>query len=124
VIEIALLLLIVAAGTGGELCVARAMKQVGEVVHFYPSALLDAITAALAIPWLWAGLGLLVVDVLALLAMLSLEKVSFVIPMTALNYVVGALGGKFFLGERVGPARWAGILLVCAGVALVFVGGR
>jgi drug/metabolite transporter (DMT)-like permease len=124
VIEIVLLLLIVAAGTGGELCVARAMKQVGEVVHFHPSALLDAITAALAVPWLWAGLGLLIVDVLALLAMLSLEKVSFVIPMTALNYVVGALGGKFFLGERVGPARWAGISLVCMGVALVFLGGR
>lgn len=123
-IEIVLLLAIVAAGTGGELCVARAMKQVGEVDDFHPSALLAAIAAALAIPWLWIGLGLLVGDVLALLAMLSLENVSFVIPMTALNYVVGALGGKFFLGERVGPARWAGVLLVCAGVALVFLGGR
>lgn len=123
-IELVLLLLILATGTGGELCVARAMKQVGEVVHFHPSALLGAMTAALAISWLWAGLGLLVVNVLALLAMLSLEKVSFVIPMTALSYVVGAVGGKFFLGERVGPARWAGISLVCAGVALVFVGGR
>lgn len=121
-IRIVLLLLIIGTGTGGELCVAKAMKQVGEVVHFHPSALLDAIAAATAIPWLWAGLVLLVIDVLALLAMLSLEKVSFVIPMTALNYPVGALGGRFFLGERVGPARWAGISLVCAGVALVFVG--
>jgi drug/metabolite transporter (DMT)-like permease len=56
--------------------------------------------------------------------MLSVENVSFVIPLTALSYVIGALGGAFFLGERVDWQRWIGVLLVCAGVALVFVGGR
>ena len=122
--EIVLLVVVLATGTGGELCVARAMKQVGEVDDFHPSALRAALAAALSIAWLWVGLGLLVVDVLALLALLSRENVSFVIPMTALTYVVGALGGTFFLGERVGPARWAGVLFVCAGVVLVYVGGR
>ena len=58
----------------------------------------------------------------SLLGMLSLENVSFVIPVTALSYAAGALGGKFFLGERVGLQRWAGVLLVCIGVALVIVG--
>lgn len=64
------------------------------------------------------------IELAALLAMLSVENVSFVIPMTALSYVVGAMGGAFFLGERVGPARWMGVLIVCAGVALVFAGRR
>jgi drug/metabolite transporter (DMT)-like permease len=49
---------------------------------------------------------------------------SFVIPVTALSYVLGALGGAFFLGERVDSQRWIGVLFVCTGVALVFVGGR
>jgi drug/metabolite transporter (DMT)-like permease len=39
-----------------------------------------------------------------------------------LSYAFGALGGKLFLGERVTPQRWAGVLLVCVGVTLVFIG--
>jgi drug/metabolite transporter (DMT)-like permease len=124
VTEVALIFLISAAGTCGELCVARAMKSVGEVVDFRPLALLHALSGALSIRWLWLGIALLVVSFLALLAMLSVENVSFVIPVTALSYVIGALGGAFFLGERVDPQRWIGVLLVCTGVALVFVGGR
>jgi multidrug transporter EmrE-like cation transporter len=121
VTEGALLLVIVAAGTGGELCVARAMRRVGEVADFgrRPSC---ALGDALRIGWLWVGIGLMAVAFLALLAVLSVEDVSFVVPVTALSYVAGALGGAFFLGERVGPERWIGVLLVCLGVALVFVG--
>jgi drug/metabolite transporter (DMT)-like permease len=124
VTEVGLIVLITAAGTGGELCVARAMKRVGEVVNFRPSALLHALSGALGIRWLWQGVALMAVSFLALLAVLSVESVSFVIPVTALSYVLGALGGAFFLGERVDQQRWIGVLLVCTGVALVFVGGR
>jgi drug/metabolite transporter (DMT)-like permease len=119
-----LIFIITAAGTGGELCVARAMKRVGEVVDFRPSALLHALSAALGIGWLWLGVALIAISFLALLAVLSVENVSFVIPVTALSYVIGALGGAFFLAERVDAQRWFGVLLVCTGVALVFVGSR
>jgi drug/metabolite transporter (DMT)-like permease len=71
---------------------------------------------------MWFGVLLMTVAFFALLAMLSWENVSFVIPVTALSYVAGALGGKFLLGERVTPMRWLGVLLVCLGVALVCVG--
>jgi len=58
----------------------------------------------------------------SLLGMLSIANVSFVSPTTALSYGVGALGGKLFLGERVSAQRWAGVLLVAIGVALVVIG--
>jgi drug/metabolite transporter (DMT)-like permease len=122
--EVVFVVLIVATGTGGELCVARAMRQTGEVTDFRPSAVLRALGAALRLRWLWLGLALLAAYFVTLLAILSFENVSFVIPMTALGYVVGALGGKFFLGERVETRRWLGVLLVCAGVALVVAGRR
>ncbi len=122
--EAVFIFLIVATGTGGELCVARAMRQTGEVTDFRPSAVLRALGVALRLRWLWLGLALLAAYFMTLLAMLSFENVSFVIPMTALGYVVGALGGKFFLGERVETGRWMGVLLVCAGVALVVAGRR
>jgi drug/metabolite transporter (DMT)-like permease len=60
----------------------------------------------------------------ALLAVLSMENVSLVVPATALSYAAGALGGKFFLGEQVTRKRWTGVLLVCIGVALVVIGRR
>jgi drug/metabolite transporter (DMT)-like permease len=122
--EATLIFVITAAGTGGELCVARAMKRVGEVVDFRPAALLQSLSNALGIGWLWLGVALMAISFFALLAVLSVENVSFVIPVTAISYVFGALGGALFLGERVDRQRWIGVLLVCTGVALVFVGGR
>ena len=114
--------LIIGAGTGGELCVTRAMKTVGEVKDFRPAALIDVILRALRVPWMWVGLTLMGTGFFALLSILSRENVSLVVPVTALSYGAGALGGKFFLGERVTRRRWMGVLLVCLGVALVIMG--
>jgi drug/metabolite transporter (DMT)-like permease len=122
--EILLFILIILAGTAGELCVARAMKAVGEVTEFHPAAIIRTIIHALRNGWMWIGVGLMAMAFFALLGALSLENVSFVVPVTALNYVVGALGGKLFLREKVTPKRWAGVLLVCVGVTLVILGGR
>lgn len=114
--------MIVVAGTGGELCVSRAMKQVGEVKDFRPSAIVRVIGRALRSQWMWLGVGMMTLAFFSLLAVLSFEKVSFVVPVTALSYVAGALGGRFFLGERISLNRWTGICLVCIGVTLVFLG--
>lgn len=120
--EILFLFFVVAAGTGGELCVTRAMKHVGEVTDFRPHSLLRVILNAMRVPWMWAGISMMALAFFSLLALLSIENVSFVVPVTALSYAAGALGGAFFLGERVSPRRWAGVLLVCIGVTLVWLG--
>ena len=122
--EALLLFLVVASGTGGEICVTRAMKHVGEVTDFRPLALVRVILRAMKVTWMWIGIAMMALAFFSLLAVLSIENVSFVVPVTALNYAAGALGGKFFLGERVTPRRWAGVLLVCIGVTLVWFGKR
>jgi len=114
--------LIMVAGTAGELCVARAMKTVGETKQFSPAVIIKTVLRAMQVGWMWLGLLFMTVAFFALLGMLSLENVSLVVPATALSYAVGALGGQMFLGERVTLTRWIGVLLVCLGVALVFVG--
>jgi len=123
-VETVFLLLIMIAGTGGELCVARAMKTVGAVKDFRPQTLVRTIAGALRVRWMWVGILLNSIAFFSLLEMLSLENVSFVVPVTALSYAFGALGGKVFLGEQVTRKRWAGVLLVCIGVGLVFIGQR
>src|SRR6201982_3783908 len=96
--EFVLLFFIVFAGTGGELCVTRAMKKIGEVKDFRPAALLRTIIRVLGVGWMWLGVALMAVAFFSLLGMLSLENVSFVVPVTALNYVAGGAGGKIFFG--------------------------
>ena len=114
--------IVVLAGTGGEMAASHAMKQVGEVRRFDPRNVLSALGRALKLPWMWAGVALMAAAFFSFLGVLSWADVSFVVPVTASNYMVGALGAKFLLGERVTRMRWAGVLLVCAGVALACVG--
>jgi uncharacterized membrane protein len=113
------LAVVVLAGTGGEIAATHAMKRIGEVRNFAPRALLELLRRAFQSTWMWLGIGLMTLAFFSLLALLSWADVSFVIPTTALSYVAGALGAKFLLGERLGPARWAGVLLVSIGVAIV-----
>ncbi len=117
-----LLAVVVLGGTAGEIAVTRAMKQIGEVHHFHPRALLGVLGRAFRVKWMWLGLGLLAMGFFSLLTLLSWENVSFVVPLTALSYVVGALMAKLFLGEEVDQIRWMGVLLVVLGVVLVYVG--
>ncbi|HTQ53576.1 MAG TPA: EamA family transporter [Bryobacteraceae bacterium] len=114
--------LIVIAGTLGELCVSRTMQIVGEVPSFHPADISRLIVKALRVSWMWLGVGMMAVAFFALLAALTTYNVSFVVPVTALSYVTGALGGAAFLRERIGSGRWLGILLVTIGVTLVFLG--
>jgi drug/metabolite transporter (DMT)-like permease len=114
--------IVVLSGTSGELCMSHAMKQLGEVHVFTPRAIFSVIGRAFRLGWMWLGFGLMALSFFALLALLSWADVSFAVPATALSYVVGALGAKFFLGEHVNRKRWIGVLLVCVGVALVWAG--
>jgi drug/metabolite transporter (DMT)-like permease len=114
--------LVVVPGTCGEICMSRTMKTVGEVTEFHPRAIASALGRAVRIPWFWIGITMMATGFFALLGMLAVANVSFVFPATALSYAVGTLGGKFFLGERVTPQRWIGIVIVCIGVVLVAVG--
>jgi drug/metabolite transporter (DMT)-like permease len=123
-LEILLLFLIVAAGTGGELCVSRAMKVVGEVHDFRPAALFRFIFRAMRVGWMWIGIAMMALAFFSLLAMLSIENVSFVVPVTALSYAAGALGALLFLHERISWQRWLGVFIVCVGVTLVWLSRR
>jgi drug/metabolite transporter (DMT)-like permease len=117
-------MLIVFVGTGGELFVSRAMKSIGEVTDFRPHSIARVVGRAMLLKRMWMGITLMAIAFFALLAMLSMSKVSFVFPSTALSYAAGAIGGRMFLGERVTPQRWLGVGFVCVGVVLVFLGNK
>ena len=111
--------IIVLAGQGGDISLSFAMKKIGEVKNFSPRNLLKVMGRAFQIGWMWLGIGLMAIAFFSLLALLSWANVSLVVPATASSYLVGALGAQFLLGERVNKVRWAGVVIVCIGVALV-----
>jgi ceramide glucosyltransferase len=116
-----ILIFVVVTGTGGEICLTHAMKLLGEVHDFRPRAIAAFVMRALRVSWLWLGILLMTASFFSFLTMLSWFPVSFVIPATSLAYVAGAFGAKIFLGEQLNATRWAGILLICFGVAMAWV---
>jgi drug/metabolite transporter (DMT)-like permease len=111
---------IVVAGTGGELCVSKAMKSIGEVHDFRPKALFRFVLRSAQLPWMWMAVSLMSLGFFSLLGILSFQEVSFVVPVSALSYAAGAFGAKLFLGERITRNRWIGIAVVCLGVTIVW----
>ena len=111
--------IVVLGGTAGDISVSHAMKQIGEIESLHPAAVWRVLVRAFCIGWMWLGIALMAISFFSLLALLSWADVSVVVPATALSYVAAAFGAKYLLNEKIAPVRWAGVLLVCAGVALV-----
>jgi multidrug transporter EmrE-like cation transporter len=97
------------------------MKLLGEVHDLSPREIMNFSLRALHVGWFWLGVPLMAASFFSFLVMLSWFPVSFVIPTTSLAYVAGAFGAKIFLGEKLNATRWAGILLICVGVAMAWV---
>lgn len=104
----------VLSNVAGNSALTHGMQTIGPVGNT-PLALIEALFH----PWVAAGVALLIVWTLAHMALLSWADLSYVMPVTAIGYVVTAFAGKFFLAEAVSPTRWAGIVLITAGVTLV-----
>ncbi|HEX3877513.1 MAG TPA: hypothetical protein VHW24_11040 [Bryobacteraceae bacterium] len=77
---------------------------------------------ALFEPWAALGVALLILWLMSRMTLLSWADLSYVLPVTSIGYVLVALSGKFLLNEQITPKRWAGILLIMGGVAMVSLG--
>jgi drug/metabolite transporter (DMT)-like permease len=106
--------LVVVSNVAGNSALTHGMKQLGDIGNS-PLALIGALFH----PWVATGVALLILWTLANMALLSWADLSYVLPVTAIGYVLTALSGQYLLHETVTPEHWAGILLITAGVALV-----
>jgi uncharacterized membrane protein len=64
----------------------------------------------------WVGSGLIGVVLLVSLDLYGNEELSKVVPLYSLSYVLVALIGQLFLGERVTLRRWVAIAVIVTGV--------
>jgi len=114
---------VVLASTAGDVLLARAMKQVGDVGELRRRAGVLAVAASmLRRPSFLLGVLAMAGAFYSLLFALSWADVSLVGPASAsLTFVANAVAAKIFLHERVDKRRWTAALFVAAGVALLAV---
>ena len=115
------ILAIVLASVVGDILLARAMKQVGDVhVLWRRSGLWTVVGRILGNPNFSLGIVAMAVAFFSLIFALSWGDVSLVAPASAsLTFIGNAFAAKIFLHERVDRRRWIAAGLVAAGVALL-----
>jgi drug/metabolite transporter (DMT)-like permease len=109
------LVFFLALKAGGNSAMAWGMKQVPEKMSMNPALYLRAMLN----PFVAIGVIALILALLTRIALFSLADLSFVLPVTAVGYVIAVFLGKVFLHETVTHQRWLGTLLIFAGAILV-----
>jgi len=99
----------------GDISLSYGMRRVGAI----SAARWTELIAAVFNPWVALGILLLLGFLASYLSSLSWSDLTYVLPATSFGYVLLALLSMWLLGERVSISRWAGILLVSSGVAIV-----
>jgi len=112
---------VVFASVVGDVLLARAMRQVGDVHDLLRhSGLWTLIARVLSNGTFALGVAAMAVAFFSLLFALSWGDVSLVAPAAAsLTFIGNAFAAKIFLHERVDRRRWIAAVLVAAGVALL-----
>lgn len=73
---------------------------------------------ALLQPFVILGILLLIAWTFLRIRLLGLADLSYVLPITAVGYILNAIVGAVFLHEQVSLQRWSGTVLIFAGAAL------
>src|SRR5438105_5735234 len=113
-----LLTTLILAGSTGEVFSAKGMKEVGDVAFGWRE-LVGAMGRVVRNRYLIVGVFFMAISFFSFLGLLSYADLSYVLPMTAVSYVVSTIGARFYLKEQITGGRWFGTVLVATGVALV-----
>jgi drug/metabolite transporter (DMT)-like permease len=108
-------IIVVLSNALGNLFLTWGLRQWGGELALSPLGYVRAIFN----PWVGLGVALLILWLLSRMTLLSWADLSYVLPVTAIGYVVSAIFGHVFLNEQISGQRWAGTLFIVAGIALV-----
>lgn len=114
-----MILIMVVFGPVGNVLLSKGMKNVGSAAGWKASELPHVLFGILASGYIWVGVASLLTFFVAYMVILSWADYSYVQPASSIAYLVVALLGYFYLGERISYLRWAGIAVICLGVFVV-----
>ena len=103
----------------GVVLLKKGMSQIGEVKTVSVSETVRVVRAGATNPHILLGVFFEALFFISLLILMSKSDISFLWPLTGLSFVFATIAAIWFLNERVSGARWAGVVLIMLGAALI-----
>jgi drug/metabolite transporter (DMT)-like permease len=103
----------------GVVMLKKGMGQIGDIKKISVSEVLRIIKAGATNGSILFGVFCEAVFFATLLILMSKSDISFLWPLTGLSFVFATFAAIIFLGEKVSPMRWAGVVLVVMGAVLI-----
>jgi multidrug transporter EmrE-like cation transporter len=119
VVSLTLLVISVGFAVAGQLMLKSAMDNIGRIGAGEVAAAGETVARAAREPRLWAGLVLFGVSALFWLVVLSRVPLSLAYPFVGVSYVLVVAYSRFILHEHVPAARWLGVFVIAAGIAVI-----
>ena len=98
---------------------SQTMKGLGEIKIASLADFFAVVGRVISQPRFWLAVSGMAIFFFIWTSILSYADLTFVLPFTAMTYVLNAMLAPVMLNETVSPTRWLGVLLIAAGVALV-----
>ncbi len=117
-----LLIIALVIGCLGHVQLRIGMKAVGEINEFVfssPGTWLPFFFHVITNMHVVLGVFLQAIFFASWLILLSKSELSLLLPLTALEYVIGAVLSHYVLEENISWLRLSGTFVVCLGVALI-----
>ena len=103
----------------GVVFLKKGITKVGEVKQVSAAEIVRVVKAGVTSPSVLLGVFFEALFFVCLLVLMSESDISFLWPLTALSFVMTTLAALIFLGERVSSVRWAGVVFIMIGAALI-----
>ncbi len=115
---IAIMVVAVLAVVAGETLLAKGMRQTNSAAGGFG----NQAHAILGNVYVVGGTVLMTLYFGLYMQALKMADLSFVLPLTAVSYLLGAVTSKFYLHEDVNPVKWIGVLIITVGVIVIGIG--
>jgi drug/metabolite transporter (DMT)-like permease len=114
-----ILLIGLAFESTGVVLLKKGMNQVGDMKTMCVSEVVRVVKAGVTNPQVLFGVFFEALFFVCLLILMSKSDISFLWPLTGLSFVFATLAAMVFLDERVSSVRWAGVVFIMLGAALI-----
>jgi len=103
----------------GIVLLKKGITRIGEVKAVQAAEIARVVKAGATNPQVLLGVFFEALFFVCLLILMAKREISFLWPLTALSFVFATFAAVWFLHERVSAVRWAGVVLIMIGAALI-----
>lgn len=103
----------------GQILYKKSADKLGSPQSNESGRYVKFILGVLRMPGVWAGLFAMALGLFIWLLALSKFELSLVFPISSIQYILGLIGSKVFLREKIDRGRLIGTLLVAVGIVAI-----